>query len=271
MRYADLHLHTTYSDGTRSPREVVDLARSFDLNIIAISDHDNLAGFFEIHEYARQQQVLLIAATELSAEYRGIDIHVLAYAFDPLDENMNGRLASFRQARLSRGHAMIEKLRQGGYPLRTSRVEELCGGGAMGRPHIARALIEAGYVTSMRQAFEQLLGTGCPGFVRKEKFSIGEAVSMVHSAGGLTVIAHPSLYPDHFTNVPQALSMGVDGIEIFHPDVDEASRDFYSALAAERDLLITGGSDDHGSAKMTETIGTIRVPEGLIQRILDRV
>lgn len=271
MRSADLHLHTYHSDGTRSPREVVDLAKKFELAIIAISDHDNLAAFFEVHDYARKQGIVLIPATELSAEHKGIDIHILAYAFDPLDERFEQQLSSFREARLARGYAMIEKLRSLGYPLRTQRVQELCGGGAMGRPHIARALVEAGHVSSLKEAFDRLIGSGCPAFVGKARFSVAEAVRAVRAAGGLTSIAHPALYQNHLTVVPEILDLGVDGIEVFHPDVDETSRTHYLALAEERQALVTGGSDDHGAAKVTETIGTIRVPEDRVRRILERL
>lgn len=271
MRYADLHTHTFHSDGTRSPREVIDLASSHGIEIIAISDHDNLAAYFEIKGYADEAGATLIPAAELSAEHQGIDIHVLAYAVDPLDDRLNERLAKFREDRLTRGHRMCERLLAAGYPISTERVLELCGGGAMGRPHVARALIEAGHVSSMKEAFDQLLRPGRPGFVAKPRFAIGEVVELVHSAGGLTSVAHPSLYPEHRRLVTEVLDLGVDGIEVFHPEVDPESRRFYTALASDRGLMITGGSDDHGTAKTTETLGTVKVEEKHVRPILDRM
>lgn len=271
MRYADLHLHTYHSDGTRSPREVVDLAKVRGLDIIAISDHDNLAAYFEIKPYADQAGVMLIPAIELSCAFGGIDVHILAYAFDPNDERIGLRLRSFRETRARRGYAMVERLRSLGYDVHSERVDQLAGGGSMGRPHVARALVEAGYVASVDEAFDRLLGAGKPGYVEKERFSIPEAVELIRGAGGLTSVAHPAVYPDHAKIVPQVLDSGVDGVEVFHPDVDEIERTRYQNLARLRGKLITGGSDDHGTAKMTETLGTIRVPEDLIAPILERL
>lgn len=271
MRYADLHTHTYHSDGTRSPREVIDLARSYGIDILAISDHDNLAAFYEIKPYADAQGVTLIPAVELSCAFEGVDIHILAYAFDPLDERVDARLRSFRETRQSRGYAMVERLRSLGYQIRHERVDQLAAGGALGRPHVARALVEAGYVSSVDEAFDTLIGAGKPAYVDKERFRIGEAVSLIRSAGGITSVAHPSLYPDHARIVPRVLDSGVDAVEVFHPEVPEPDQEMYTNLARFRGKFVTGGSDDHGTVKTSETLGTIRVPEGLIQPILERV
>ena len=271
MRFADLHLHTYHSDGTRSPKEVVDVARAHGLDIIAISDHDNVAAYFDIKSYADRVGVTLVPAVELSCAVDGVDVHVLAYAFDPLDERIERRLRGFRETRHRRGHAIVERLRSLGYDISQSRVDELAAGGAMGRPHVARALVEKGYVSSVSEAFDTLLGAGKPGFVDKERFSIGEAVSMVRSAGGLTSIAHPTVYPNHERLVPRLLDAGIDGVEVMHPDVDALERERYTNLARFRNKMATGGSDDHGMAKSEQTIGTIKVPESMIQPILDRL
>ncbi|HYM61198.1 MAG TPA: PHP domain-containing protein [Thermoanaerobaculia bacterium] len=271
MRYADLHTHTHHSDGTRSPREVVDVAKACGIEILAISDHDNLAAFFEIKSYAGEQGVTLIPAIELSCILRGVDVHVLAYAFDPLDERIGSRLQRFRETRQRRGYAIVERLRALGYAIRPQRVDELAAGGAVGRPHVARALVEAGYVASVAEAFDKLLAAGKPAFVEKERFQVGEAAALIKSAGGVTSVAHPTLYPNNRVLVPVVLDAGVDGIEVFHPDVDEESRDHYLRLARFRGCLVTGGSDDHGKVKTSETLGTIKVPENLIAGILERL
>ncbi|HEX8252921.1 MAG TPA: PHP domain-containing protein [Thermoanaerobaculia bacterium] len=271
MRFADLHTHTYHSDGTRSPKEVVDVARAHGIEILAISDHDNLAAFFEIKSYADEQRVTLIPAIELSCESGGVDVHVLAYAFDPHDEHIDARLRQFRETRHRRGSAIVERLRTLGINISAQRIDELAAGGAMGRPHVARALVEAGHVANVAEAFDKYLGTGKPAYVEKERFSIEEAVALVHSAGGLTSVAHPSLYRDHETLVPQLLDRGVDAIEVMHPDVTKADRQRYTHLTRFRGKFITGGSDDHGKVKKTETLGTVRVAEDLIRPILDRV
>ncbi len=271
MRYADLHLHTYHSDGTRSPKEVVDVARGHGLDIIAISDHDNLAAYYEIKPYADQCGVMLIPGIELSCAFEGVDVHVLAYAFDPLDERIDQRLRGFRETRQRRGYAIVEKLHSLGVDISPDRVDQLAAGGSMGRPHVARALVEAGYVASVSEAFDKYLGTGKPGYVEKERFRIAEAVSLIRAAGGVTSVAHPTLYPDHEHMVPRLLDGGIDGVEVMHPDVDPLNRERYTNLARFRNKLTTGGSDDHGSVKKSETLGTVRVPETMIQPILERV
>ena len=252
-RFADLHLHTYHSDGTRSPREVVDLAREHGLDIIAISDHDNVAVYFEIKPYADERGLTLIPATELSCAYDGTDIHILAYAFDPFDERIDASLRKFREARHRRGYAIVDKLR------------------ALGRPHVARALVEKGYATSVSDAFDRLLGTGKPGYVEKARFQIDEALTLIHDSRGLLSIAHPTFYPDNNRVVVELLDAGIDAVEVFHPDVPDGDRDRFRNLARFRGKFVTGGSDDHGAAKDVETIGTIRVPESVIEPILDRL
>jgi predicted metal-dependent phosphoesterase TrpH len=271
MRYADLHTHTYHSDGTRAPKEVVDVAHEHRIDILAISDHDNLAAYFEIKEYAESRGVTLIPAMELSCAYGGADIHILAYAFDAHDERIANRLASFRETRHRRGYAMVARLRELGYDISAARVDELAAGGAMGRPHVARALVERGYVSSVGEAFDQLLGTGKPAYIEKERFRIEEAVELIRSAGGVTSVAHPTLYTDHERVVPELLDAGIDAVEVMHPDVTRWDRERYTNLVRFRGKFATGGSDDHGTVKKSQTLGTIRVPETMIQPLLDRL
>ncbi len=271
MRLADLHLHTLHSDSTRPPREVIDLARECGLDIVAISDHDNTAAYFEIKPYANERGVMLIPAIELSCGYEGIDVHILAYAFDAFDGRIEKRLRSFREARQRRGHQIVEKLRALGCNISPDRVDQLAGGGAMGRPHVARALVEAGYAGSVSEAFDKFLGAGKPAYVEKARFSIPEAVQLIHDSGGVLSIAHPTLYRDHERIVPELLDFGIDAVEVFHPDVDDENRERYRNLARFRGKFVTGGSDDHGAAKEVETIGSVKVPESLIGAILERV
>ncbi|HEY0370722.1 MAG TPA: PHP domain-containing protein [Thermoanaerobaculia bacterium] len=271
MRYADLHTHTYHSDGTRSPKEVVDVAQAHGVDILAISDHDNLAAYFEIRTYADERGVTLIPAMELSCEVDGVDVHILAYAFDATDERIAASLQRFRETRHTRGYAIVEKLRAIGVNISAERVDQLAAGGAMGRPHVARALVEAGYVASVSEAFDKYLGTGKPGYLGKERFAIDEAVELIHTAGGVLSVAHPTLYPDHTLLVPRLLDAGIDAVEVMHPQVDDGNRERYTNLARFRGKFTTGGSDDHGTVKTSETLGTIRVPETMIRPILERI
>ena len=271
MRYADLHTHTDHSDGTRSSREVVDVARAAGIEILSISDHDNLAAYFEVKMYADSRGVKLVPGVELSCAFRGHDIHILAYAFDPLDERVEARLRSFRATRADRGKRMVDRLRSLGMKIDHDRVTQLAAGGALGRPHVARALVEAGYVHSVSEAFDKLIGAGKPAYVEKERFQIPEAVTLIHAAGGLTSVAHPTLYPNHEHIVPEILDLGIDAVEVVHPDVDEANREMYANLARFKGKFTTGGSDDHGTVKTSQTLGTIRVPESMIKPVLDRL
>jgi predicted metal-dependent phosphoesterase TrpH len=271
VRFADLHTHTVHSDGTRSPREVIDVARSHGIEIVAISDHDNLAAYFEVKSYADTVGVTLVPGIELSCGFAGVDVHILAYAFDPLDPRIDQRLRSFRQARQKRGQKIVQRLREIGVVIRPERVDELAAGGAVGRPHVARALVEAGHVRSVSDAFDVYLGTGKPAYIDKARFQIEDAIALIRSAGGVTSVAHPAIYPDHSSIVPQLLDAGVDAVEVLHPDVDDIERERYTNLARFRGKFLTGGSDDHGTVKTTETLGTIKVPEDWIAPILDRV
>jgi predicted metal-dependent phosphoesterase TrpH len=271
VRFADLHTHTYHSDGTRAPREVIDVARSHGITILAISDHDNLAAYFETRAYADSVGVTLVPAMELSCGFAGVDVHILAYAFDALDPRIDQKLRAFREARQRRGHAIVDKLRTLGVQIRAQRVDELAAGGAVGRPHVARALVEAGYVPAVADAFDKYLGNGKPAYVEKARFQIGEAVELIHSAGGVLSVAHPAIYPDHSSIVPQLLDAGVDAVEVLHPDVDENERERYTNLARFRGKFMTGGSDDHGKVKKVETLGSIKVPEEWIKPILDRL
>ncbi|MGA7615557.1 MAG: PHP domain-containing protein [Thermoanaerobaculia bacterium] len=270
MRSADLHLHTTHSDGVRTPSEVIDLAIDAGLRLIAISDHDSIEAFAEISAYAQERSLTLLPGVELSAGYRGADVHLLAYGFDPGNERIGERLREFRRVRASRGEAMVDRLHEIGVPVSRERVRELCGEGAMGRPHVARALVESGAVSSVEEAFQRYLGPGCAAWVDKARFEIGEAVELIHSGGGVTSLAHPTLLPDHRRLVPEILDLGVDAIEVIHPDVDKGSRRHYESLAARRGLLMTGGSDDHGFENR-KTIGRFRVPDERIAELLERI
>lgn len=267
--FADLHLHTLHSDGIRTPGEVVRLAADRGLSVIAISDHDALGAFAEAEPLARAAGILLISGVELSITWEGVDVHLLAYAFDPSDAALNQTLARCRVTREERGQTMAERLRTVGVAIDLDRLREICGGGAVGRPHIARCLIEIGAVESIDEAFERYLSPGRPGWVEKERIELDEAIALVRDAGGLTSIAHPTLYPDAERLLREMVPHGVDAIEVLHPDVPEGDAARFGKIASELGVFTTGGSDDHGF-EGRETIGSVRVPLETIEPVLER-
>jgi len=248
----------------------VELAAHHQLQIIAVSDHDNLAGIQEASDYARSFQITVIPAVELSCDYHGTDVHLLGYAFDPQDRALNDRLAIFRAGRLQRGERILDRLLEQGIAVDRTRVAELCGEGAMGRPHIARAMVEAGIVKSVQEAFRQWLGAGCPGYVSKERFQVAEAIETIGEAGGLISVAHPSLCPNPVELLDALFQAGVDAVEAFHPEVDAVSATEFQRIATRHGKFVTGGSDDHGFEDR-RTIGSIRLPETSIAPILERL
>ncbi|HUP65338.1 MAG TPA: PHP domain-containing protein [Thermoanaerobaculia bacterium] len=267
--FADLHLHTHHSDGVRTPAEVVSLTKERGLAAIAITDHDNLAAFAEAEPLARKAGIELVPGVELSIEWEGVDIHLLAYSFDPEDAALCSKLQLCRDTRARRGEMMVEKLDAVGVPISLERVRQLCGKGAMGRPHVARCLVENGVVASIDEAFDRFLSPGMPGWVEKERISLSEAIEMVRAAGGVTSIAHPALYPDGERLVRAMLPLGVDGIEVLHPNHDEEASQRFAAIADEHAVMRTGGSDDHGFADR-RTLGSVRVPLEQVRGIFDR-
>ena len=266
--FADLHLHTHHSDGVRSPAAVVSLAKERGLAAIAITDHDNLAAFAEAEPLAREAGIELVPGVELSIEWEGVDIHLLAYSFDPEDPALCSKLQLCRDTRARRGEMMVGRLDAMGVPISLKRVRELCGNGAMGRPHVARCLLENGVVASIDEAFDRFLSPGMPGWVEKERISLSEAIELVRAAGGVTSIAHPALYPDGERLVRAMLPLGVDGIEVLHPNHDEEASRRFATIADEHGVMRTGGSDDHGFADR-RTLGSVRVPLEQVRGIFD--
>lgn len=269
MRFADLHLHTTFSDGRRSPAELVEVAAAKRLDIIAITDHDHVGAYDEAFDIALDHGITLVPGVELSVAWRGIDVHLLGWAFDPSDASLNSRLAEFRDARDRRGELMVEKLGDLDIPITLEQVRRICGGGSMGRPHVGQALIDCGVCASMDEAFDLYLTPGRPGFVPKARLGIDEALKLVRNAGGVSSIAHPVFYPNHERLVPELLELGADGVEVLHPEMPPELTRRYDELCVRMGKMRTGGSDDHGF-EGRRTIGSIRVPVEWIEPIIER-
>lgn len=271
----DLHTHSTHSDGTLTPREVVELAASRDLAGIALTDHDTTDGVPEAREAARQYQGLeVLTGCELSAEHRGQPVHVLGYAFDPDEPLFAATREWIRAARVGRAERMVERLRELGAAVSFERVRELAGSASIGRPHVARAMVEAGVVPDVASAFSpEWIGTGGRAYVAKAAVTPVEAVGLISGAGGAAVLAHPSVHAGAGA-VPEPViramaDAGMAGLEVDHPDQPPEDRAHWRRLAAELGLEATGSSDCHG-ALYGYRMGVCRTPEAVVERLLAR-
>lgn len=265
-RRIDMHMHSTYSDGIRTPTELIRMATSKGLSGLALTDHDSMEGFPELSAAARVAGVKVMTGVELSCEYNSRDLHVLGYGVDAGNEKLQTLLREFRSAREKRGERIVEKLAAQGVHIDMSAVLAKAGAGALGRPHIAEALIEAGYVTDHAQAFARYIGEGCAAYVDKYKMQPAQAVASIHAAQGLAFVAHPGYYMEDFNAFLHLLDEGFDGVEVFHPYHIPPVTTRLLALARDRGLLISGGSDFHGFAGR-DNMGEPAVSHALFERI----
>lgn len=268
---ADLHIHTTASDGRLSPPEVYRQAAAAGLACIAITDHDTLAGVRALRPVAADGSggPAVIAGIELSADVPGKEVHILGFCLDPDSDELNCKLARLMGDRLGRAEKMVSRLNKLGYSLEYDRVLEIAGKNAtLGRPHVAAALVEKGYFPDAAAVFAAVLGKDKPGYVPHYKFSPSEAVRLIKSAGGIPVLAHPGLVGDDRL-ADDIIGTGVMGLEVYHPAHDWPQTEKYLALAARRGLLVTGGSDFHGiRGRYPEKLGDFSVPAALARRLL---
>jgi hypothetical protein len=247
----DLHMHTTASDGTSSPEELVKTCSELGLEIISVTDHDNTTAVETVKKAAEEYELEVVPGIEIST-YRGeAEYHILGYFIDLENDSLLGLTEAILQSRVDRTHEMIEKLTEMGYPLEFSDVKKFASGVSLGRPHVARALMEKGYVDSINQAFtDEFIGGGGRAYVEKKKVLPVEAITVILKAGGVPVIAHP-----HLINHGKALDkkeierlkdVGLKGVEVYQTKHDKKTTEKYKKIAKELDLLITGGSDYHG-------------------------
>jgi len=257
---ADLHVHSTASDGTVRPAALVALALERGLSVLAIADHDSVEGLPEALDAAEGTGLTIVPAVELSSVTpEGNDIHMLGYFIRPDDEHLRAHLADMRDARLRRASAMVAALRDAGYDVTLEDVLELSEGGAVGRSHVARALVAAGHAENVADAFKRLIGRERPYYVAKDVRSPQEAVECIREAGGLAVVAHPGVNRlDRL--VAELASGGLSGIEAYHADHSLQDRERYAAMARDLGLLATGGSDFHGPAAPNPPLGSVEIP-----------
>ena len=266
MMFADLHLHTNFSDGTFSPEEVVSLAVRNQLAAIALTDHDTVEGCDRATQACKEAGIEFIAGTELTAEQNGNELHILGYFLDTGNARLLSEIAKFQAVRQNRIREMVSRLNQLKVPLQADAVFALANCRSPGRPHVARALVNAGLCGSLDEAFERFLKKNRPAWVPKAKMSALDGIELIHQAGGLAVMAHPGL--NHTDEViPELVEAGLDGLECFHTKHSTATVEHYLELADKFQLLVTGGSDCHGLSKGKPLIGTIRLPYAHVEKL----
>lgn len=268
----DLHVHSTFSDGTLSPPLLINKALGQGLSGISITDHDTLEGLQETMVYIESNTLNIdyIPGVELNTEpeEEGNEIHILGYyiAFD--NSSFKERLKEIRDQRKNRAIQIVAKLNHLGCKISFEKVSSLAGSDLIGRPHIAMAMMEAGYATSIEQVFEQYIGYGRPAYVRRYKFPPAEAIELIKSSGGIAVLAHPGLIKSQ-TLIGKLIDAGIEGLEAYYPQHTRQQTADYVKLAAEKKLLVTGGSDYHGpgSSESRAQLGAAGIDSILMGRI----
>jgi predicted metal-dependent phosphoesterase TrpH len=260
VREVDLHVHTTASDGTMSPAELVRYAKEKGLRAIAITDHDTVEGIAEGLQEGSNLGLEVIPGVELSVAYSKGTMHLLGYYIDHTSAELLEKLAIVQQARAERNLKMVEKLRELGIEIDLSEIKEAPEHGQIGRPHFAYTLVQKGHAQNIQDAFERYLRKGGPAYVEKFKFSPQEAISVIHKAGGVTVLAHPftlnQVQLQDLEPIIVALKeKGLDGIETYNPEHSEGQIKIYRHLAQKYGLVMTGGSDFHGLTKDAVDLG----------------
>lgn len=256
--FVDLHAHSTASDGSREPADVVREAKRIGLAAIALTDHDTVAGITEAVTAGESLGVRVVPGVELSAVEGDVETHILGLHLSDTRE-LEAKLIELREMRRSRAERMVQRLNDLGVRIDFASVLEQAAGGAIGRPHVARAMIAEGWAVDFRDAFDRYLGNGRPAYVTKERLPVTDAVALIHRSGGLAILAHPS-HSGTRDRIAAFVEQGMDGVEVRHPSHSSEDISRLAALVQHFSLVPSGGSDWHGSADGPRTLGMMRVP-----------
>ncbi len=268
-QYVDLHMHTNCSDGLFSPAEILEKVRGANLAAFSITDHDTVDGYRAIQILRTENDPILICGVELSAGYKEADLHILAYGFDPDHIELAKALNRFQEGRNERGRKMVEKLTQLGVKITYQDVQQKAGHGVIGRPHVAEAIFDSGAINRYNEAFDKYIGVGGPAYVAKANFAPSEAIALIHSAGGAAVLAHPAVGGAQ-QHISMLVELGLDGLEVFHPEHTSEDVRKFKKMAQEHGLSITGGSDYHGREGRNNKIGSQKVPFACLTDLLKK-
>jgi predicted metal-dependent phosphoesterase TrpH len=274
MAKADFHNHSTASDGKLTPTQIVDLAAANGVRIFALTDHDSTEGIAEAKAAAAKHEgFILVPGVELSTDIEGDEVHVLGYFTDEQlrNEDLQAELARFRAGRFERGRMMVEKLVAIGKPISWERVLEIAGEASVGRPHVAQALVEAGHVKTIPQAFDLYIGRDGPAYAEREKMTPVEAVETLHRYGAPAVMAHPSFTKSADVVLPELVQHGLNGMEVYYKNYDAELVAKLAAKAKELGILPLGGSDYHALNNPGEREpGDIPLPDRIAKDFLEK-
>lgn len=268
-KYADLHIHTNKSDSTFSPEEVVRNAAKCGLSAISITDHDSVEAIPLVEKYAMEYNIEIVPGVELSSDADGEEVHILGYYIDFKKKWFLEKLEFLRHTRTKRAQQMISKLNELGISITMEDVLSISGEGAVGRMHIARALLEKKYIFSISEAFQKYIGKGKYAYVKKYRITPREAIDMIGKLGGISVLAHPQIM-NQDALIPQMIKQGLGGIEVYHSDHTPQGEERYLEIAKRYNLVITGGSDCHGIGKGKVLMGTVKIPYELVKKLKER-
>ncbi len=268
MAKADLHIHTTASDGNSTPEQIIQSAKKHKLDIISITDHDTIRGYQQAVDVAKKYEIQLLPGVEITSDFNGRECHLLAYCFDPDHSAMRKLLVQHYRSRLERGKWIADQLSQQGLDINIEEIKAEANGSNIGRPHIASVLIDKGYVASFKEAFIRYLSDQSLGTIYNEYYSHHKVIETVKKAGGAVVVAHPS---DFYTEqeLEKLIDAGIDGIEFIHPSHNYEKQKQIEALAEKHNLLKTGGSDFHGGNKEYQKFfGVVTINTKYVHRLI---
>jgi len=274
----DLHAHTTHSDGSATPEELIALACEKRASAVAITDHDTVSAIGEARAAANRLGIEFVPGIEISAEYSPGTMHILGFFIDEQSGTLGVKLEDLRQARERRNPQIAERLQSLGFDVSYNEVVRLAGNQVVGRPHFGRLMIQKGYVSTMQEAFDRFLKKDAVAYVEKARLSPRDSIALIHAAGGVAVLAHPYQlklsYEDAEELVAELAELGLDGIEAVYSRHSASERTAYSEMAARHGLLVTGGSDYHGSYKpdisIVTGLGDLEVPYELLEALKSR-
>ena len=266
QKLADMHVHTRISDGVSAPEEVVEQAKRAGLAAVCIVDHDSIGAVEQALWASQKYGVEVIPSTELSSQIGDKELHILGYFVDWRAKWFRDKLVELQEDRRERVKKMIDKLSGLGVKIPYNLVISI-DGGVIGRPHIALAMLDRGYIETMQEAFDKYIGYGKPAYVGKYPLTPAEALEIIHRAGGVSVLAHP-VFARADDMLPELVEQGLRGIEVYHSRHDASTTRHYKQLAKKYGLLITGGSDSHGREV---SVGSVRVPYSFIENLKKEV